>query len=658
MKKRFGKSLSIRGKLILSFALILLLPAIFIGYFSYETAKSRIGNELIKAAQQNTSLLNQAVDQMISPKLSDANYLAQQPVIKNNNLINLSQLKDKFDEYQALHKESQLVYIGTSTGKFISSPFVVNPPDYDARKRGWYKDALARKGEVVISSPYVSASAKNMVITVSKALNDGSGVIGIDISLAQLGQTVKGVKIGNNGYVTMLDKEKNYLFNPTIEGGTAATGSYIDQMYASDSGEMQFTLQNKPKEMVFLTNPTTGWKLAGVMDSQEIQNEAAPIFNNMLVVILVFLVIGGIIIYFNIRSFTRPLMHLMSATNKISKGDLKERIEITSTDEFGKLSNHFNEMADSLHAVINEVSENTTQLAAYSEQLTASAEQNSKASEQIADVIQEVAVGSDNQVQTVEKTTEIIMNLSQNMKDIEVNSESLTYKAVETEEKSQQGNKAISTTMNQMSEINETVMGLSTVIKELGEHSEEIGKIIEVITNIAEQTNLLALNAAIEAARAGEHGRGFSVVADEVRKLAEQSGQSAQQIAVLVSAIQTETVKAVETMETTTAQVKEGIDVVNTAGKSFNDIQESIKEVTEQIKGISASMVKMSAETEDVFQSINLIKTVSEDTSGGMQNISASTEEQLASMQEITASSSSLSKMAENLQTLINKFTL
>jgi methyl-accepting chemotaxis protein len=104
-----------------------------------------------------------------------------------------------------------------------------------------------------------------------------------------------------------------------------------------------------------------------------------------------------------------------------------------------------------------------------------------------------------------------------------------------------------------------------SAMSRIEESSGKIADIIGVIDEIARQTNLLALNAAVEAARAGDAGRGFAVVASEVRSLAQRSSQAAKEIKDLIT--------------TSSSQVRAGVDLVNRAGTSLEEIVLSIKRV-------------------------------------------------------------------------------
>lgn len=374
-------------------------------------------------------------------------------------------------------------------------------------------------------------------------------------------------------------------------------------------------------------------------------------------VVIAFLIslVGGLLLA---RSIALPIRLVSRQLKEIAEGegDLTKEIHIKSSDEIGILAQTFNQMLKNLRQLIGQIALTAEQVSASSEQLTASAEQTTKATEQVALISEELALGSDKQVKGIQQSAVAVQQMSHGLTQIAQNTQIASTNTHLALSKSLEGNQAIQKAVNEMRLIHQTVAELSRNIQGLGHRSNEINQIVEVITNIASQTNLLALNAAIEAARAGEHGRGFAIVADEVRKLAEQSSTSAGQIAELISTIQSETHQAVSLMEQGSQEVTTGIQSVNVAGTSFEEIQSAIQEVSSQVEDVSASTQQLSSYATQVVAAFDEIAAVTETTSAGSQNVSAATEEQLATMQEIASSAGALSSLAEEMQTVVGKF--
>jgi methyl-accepting chemotaxis protein len=151
-----------------------------------------------------------------------------------------------------------------------------------------------------------------------------------------------------------------------------------------------------------------------------------------------------------------------------------------------------------------------------------------------------------------------------------------------------------------------------------------------VIDEIAFQTNLLALNAAVEAARAGDAGKGFAVVASEVRSLAGRSASASKEIKTLI----------LESGQ----QVKTGSELVSEAGKTLQEIVNSVKQVADIITEITAASVEQSTGIEEVNSAIAQMDEV--------------TQQNAALVEENTAAAQSLVKQAENLDALMRFFTV
>ena len=132
---------------------------------------------------------------------------------------------------------------------------------------------------------------------------------------------------------------------------------------------------------------------------------------------------------------------------------------------------------------------------------------------------------------------------------------------------------AVSTTTNEIADLNNLVTDTAQAIELMNENVGEITNVVNLIKDIADQTNLLALNAAIEAARAGAHGRGFAVVADEVRKLAERTTKATGEISITIQNLQQQSSSIsenAENMSSIATSANETMDEFSTTMNQLN----------------------------------------------------------------------------------------
>ncbi|MCK7579681.1 MAG: methyl-accepting chemotaxis protein [Chromatiales bacterium] len=154
---------------------------------------------------------------------------------------------------------------------------------------------------------------------------------------------------------------------------------------------------------------------------------------------------------------------------------------------------------------------------------------------------------------------------------------------------SQEGRDAVLQTSRGMNDIRGTIQETGKRIKRLGERSQEITGIVKLIDDIAERTSVLALNANMQAAMAGEAGRGFRVVADEVQRLAERSKEATDQIAKLVTTIQSETNDTMVTMDRTIGEVVKGGELADKAAEQVTHLDEPRRSAARLGAGVQAA---------------------------------------------------------------------
>ncbi|MGA2508802.1 MAG: methyl-accepting chemotaxis protein [Candidatus Acidiferrales bacterium] len=301
-------------------------------------------------------------------------------------------------------------------------------------------------------------------------------------------------------------------------------------------------------------------------------------------------------------SLQRSITDLLNTINQVARGDLTIRGKVTN-DALGNVVDSVNFMLDNFTKVLERVRKAAIDV--------------STSANQILDAADDMTAGATQQDQEITNTSSAVEELTVSMKQVSNNAEASAEAARRALDAAEQGNRAVSDTLEGMQRIRASVQATAKKIKSLGDRSLEISEIINVINDITEQTNLLALNAAIEAARAGDAGRGFAVVADEVRKLAEHSRSATKDIAALIKAIQAETNEAVVVMEDGTREVEEGAGLADQAGKALEAISSVVRQSAELVQEISLASKQQVRGTEGVANAMQIISGITRQTTQG-----------------------------------------
>ena len=258
----------------------------------------------------------------------------------------------------------------------------------------------------------------------------------------------------------------------------------------------------------------------------------------------------------------------------------------------------------------------------------------------VSTAIHEMASGNSEVANSAMKASDNMSKTHQFIIDIKSQIIGINENAKNTMDMVDVGNTALKVQSEKLYESIESIKQVSGVIGSLKNMASEINSIVDTISSISAQTNLLALNAAIEAARAGEAGRGFAVVAGEIRKLAEESNGSALKVRGLIDKVNGEVDKSIEVIDINNKTVIEQETYLQNTEKAFLDINNSMRVVGEDIKGI--------------FAKINELTSFSENISQEMENISAVCQESAASSEEISAS---MQENADSVGGITEKFT-
>lgn len=502
-----------------------------------------------------------------------------------------------------------LTYYGNNDGKMYRQDPAIDAkrPDYDPRKKRWYKDAMAVGGPGILG-PNLSSTTKELVIILTHpVIKDGKpyGIVGANLSLKQLSDKVATLELPGSGQAMMVSSNNNIIAYANKDMVMKKAES-ISPIFSPGSlsklakeGNLEEVNFNGSEVFAYAQHiPHTDWSLVFTMNKAQLMAPVYKVLMRQIITALVLVVIFSALLYWLFIVLFSDLTRVSHALHQISKGkgDLRARIEVKRADEIGILAQGFNDFVSHMHGVVERLKELSSDVANEAHQVSNSSTQSAS----------RVA----RQQQEIDMVASAVTEMATATHEIAENAEQTAKAAAKSVELGQQGRDQVEKSRNSTHELADEVRRATEHIAALDQHAQQISSILSTITDIAEQTNLLALNAAIESARAGEHGRGFAVVADEVRTLSQRTHSSTEEIQKMIEQLQEQTSQAVFSMKKSTAQAQTSVTDADCATASLEEIANAVVSISNMATQIATAAEEQTAVTHEISQNSEAIRQV------------------------------------------------
>jgi len=383
--------MKIGTKILIICLILVIVPTLVLGMVAYSTASSAINNQLDMTLNTQTTdfrgMTSNSYDLSKSKLNGDLNLLRNRfadsgtPEIVNGKIVYGSQvINDNFQVVDSIEKDmgsKATVFQKNGNSAVRVSTNVIGADG--KRAIGTTVSDVVYDAVVVNGQTYYGTAdvvGKKYVTAYEPIRNTKGEIIGIlfvgvpeDAVYGPLKQEMRNTRIGENGYIYVMDSKGSLIVHPSLEGTSLSEYEFTRQMIdnkdnvKTSTARLPYIWQGKDAVAYYTYFAPMDWIIVSRVDPADFSGPVDGLRNAIVIILIISIGAGAAIATGFGRSIARRMGDLVSLGRQVMNGDISgASIEIDSNarmvsggDEIGEVSEAFSGVVNNIQQFSNEI---------------------------------------------------------------------------------------------------------------------------------------------------------------------------------------------------------------------------------------------------------------------------------------------------------------